>query len=40
MVKFAAICESYDVLSNPERRGIYDKYGSYGLYNGVTNEQG
>lgn len=38
--KFGTICEAYDVLSHPERRGIFDKYGSYGLKNGVTNEVG
>jgi DnaJ-class molecular chaperone len=28
------------VLSNPETKGIFDKYGEYGLKNGVSNHTG
>ncbi len=38
--KFGQICEAYDVLSNPERKAIFDLYGEYGLKNGVTNHLG
>ena len=38
--KFAFICEAYEVLSDPKRKGIFDKYGEYGLKNGVTDEFG
>ena len=38
--RFGWICESYDVLSDPKKKGIYDKYGEYGLKNGVTDEFG
>lgn len=30
-VRFQEICEAYDVLSNLERRAIYDNFGEYGL---------
>ncbi len=32
--KFKEITEAYEVLSNPEKRGIYDQYGHDGLENG------
>ena len=32
---FNAICEAYDVLSNPTRKECYDKYGEQGLKNGI-----
>ena len=38
--RFGWICESFDVLSDPKKKGIYDKYGEYGLKNGVTDEFG
>ena len=37
---FHKICEAYDVLSHPERKALFDKYGEYGLKNGVTNHNG
>ena len=39
-VRFDLICEAYDVLSNHERKAIFDKYGEYGLKNGVTSNEG
>lgn len=39
-VQFNKICEAYDVLSNSELKAVFDKYGEYGLKNGVTNDQG
>ena len=38
--RFAAICEAWEVLSNEEHKGIFDKYGEYGLKNGITNHLG
>lgn len=38
--KFDEICEAFDVLSDPEKKAIFDMYGEYGLKNGVTNSQG
>ena len=38
--KFNEICEAYDVLSDPEKKAIFDLYGEYGLKNGVTNSKG
>jgi DnaJ family protein B protein 4 len=28
------------VLSNPELKGVFDKYGEFGLKNGVTDHEG
>ena len=39
-VRFNAICESYEVLSNLEHKAVFDKYGEYGLKNGVKNDKG
>ena len=33
--QFNLVCEAYDVLSNPERKAVYDKYGEAGLKNGI-----
>jgi len=33
--RFRDICEAFDVLSQVELRGIYDKYGEFGLKEGV-----
>ena len=35
--KFRIICESYEVLSDPEKKAIYDLHGEYGLKNGIVN---
>lgn len=34
--KFKDIAEAYDVLSDPEKRGIYDQYGEEGLKGGAA----
>ena len=35
---FANVCEAYEVLSDPEKRSIYDVYGIEKLKNGFYNE--
>ncbi|RLN89130.1 hypothetical protein BBJ28_00012571 [Nothophytophthora sp. Chile5] len=37
---FQEISEAYDVLSDPERRAVFDQYGYDGLKNGVPDENG
>jgi len=32
--KFKEIVEAHEILSNPEKRDVYDKYGMEGLKNG------
>ena len=39
-VTFAAICEAWEVLSNPKMKAIFDQYGEYGLKNEFKNEKG
>lgn len=39
-LKFNAICEAYEVLSNPQWKAQFDKYGEYGLKQGQTNADG
>ena len=34
------ICEAFEVLSHNERKATFDKYGEYGLKNGVTSHDG
>lgn len=36
---FSDVCEAYEVLSNPEKRSIYDIYGIEKLKNGFYNER-
>ena len=37
---FQAVAESYDVLSHPARRAIYDQYGEHGLKEGIPDGKG
>ena len=37
---FQKLCESYEVLSAPIKKGIYDIYGSEGLKNGIIDKHG
>jgi len=34
-VRFKEVCEAFDILSNVELRAIYDKYGDFGLREGL-----
>lgn len=38
--RFQEISEAYDVMSDPERRAIFDQYGYDGLKNGIPDENG
>ena len=33
--KFSALCQAYEILSDPLMKRIYDKYGEYSLMNGI-----
>ena len=37
---FSKIAESYEVLSNPQWKAIYDQYGEKILKNGISNNKG
>lgn len=39
-IKFAKICEAYEVLSNPELKEVYDNYGEKILKNGLPTGRG
>lgn len=38
--KFQEVSEAYDVLSDPQRRAVFDQYGYDGLKNGVPDDNG
>ena len=38
--KFHKVCEAYEVLSDPNKKGIYDIYGYEGLSNGILTPAG
>mmetsp|Transcript_5049 Transcript_5049/g.10956 ORF Transcript_5049/g.10956 Transcript_5049/m.10956 type:complete len:346 (-) Transcript_5049:616-1653(-) len=38
--EFNRICEAYDVLSDPKRKGCFDLYGEAGLKDGIPDGQG
>ena len=33
--RFSALCQAYEILSDPLMKRIYDKYGEYSLMNGI-----
>jgi len=39
-LEFQAIAEAYDVLSDAEKRAVYDQFGYEGLRDGVADEKG
>lgn len=39
-LKFDEMCEAFEVLSNSELKAIYDKYGEYGLKEGIIGSDG
>lgn len=38
--EFNRVCESYDILSDPKRKGFFDLYGEEGLKDGISDGQG
>lgn len=34
IIKFKKLTEAYEILSNPEKKDVYDRYGMEGLKNG------
>ena len=38
-LEFSKVCEAYDVLSKPERKTVYDKFGEQGLKNGIPSNK-
>lgn len=37
--EFSKVCEAFDVLSDSEKKSIYDKYGEVGLKNGIPKKK-